>query len=442
MDYVPHSPSDIKKLMDIIGIKDISELYHDIPREILLTRPLIIEGGWSEFEVSRRVSSLASQNNAYCLSLAGAGSYFHYAPAVIHHILLRSEFFTAYTPYQAEISQGMLQAIFEYQSMICALTGMDVSNASMYDGASATAEACIMSLVPGANEFVIVDGLHPEYEQTVGTYLFPRGVRIIKVEANEADIKGVMNENVRAVVIQNPNFFGEIADVEKIVKVVKEANPNANVIQVITDMTSLGILRTPRSCGVDIVACEAQALGLAPSFGGPTLGTIATVERLMRKMPGRIVGETVDHDNRRGYVLTLQAREQHIRREKATSNICTNEALCMLGTLVYLASVGATGLRDVAEGCYLNAKYLREQFTQVAGIKIISRTPSFHEFVVEVPNASEVRGALAQREYCPPVDLGAFYPARKGQLLFCVSELFRPSDLDEVALIVKEAMYP
>ncbi len=442
MDYIPHSPSDIKKLMDVVGIKDISELYQDIPREILLTRPLSIEGGWSEFEISRRVSSLANQNTAYCLSLAGAGSYFHYAPAIINHVLLRSEFFTAYTPYQAEISQGMLQAIFEYQSMICALTGMDVSNASMYDGASATAEACIMCLAPGQNEILVLDGLHPEYEQTVGTYLFPRGVRVVKVEAKPGDVKAAMNENVKAVVVQNPNFFGEIVDVEKIVKAVKDANPNTNVIQVITDMTALGLLRTPRSCGADIVACEAQGLGLAPSFGGPTLGTIATTEKLMRKLPGRIVGETIDHDNRRGYVLTLQAREQHIRREKATSNICSNEALCMLGTLVYLASVGATGLRDVAEGCYLNAKYLRELLAQVAGIKIISHAPSFHEFVVEVPNASDVRGTLAQRGYCPPIDLGPLFPGRKGQLLFCVTELFRPADLDEVALLVKEAMNP
>jgi len=440
MDYIPHSPGDIRKLMDAVGIKDISELYQDIPSEILLTRPLNIEGGWSEFEVSRHVSSLANRNTAYCLSLAGAGSYFHYAPAVINHILLRSEFFTAYTPYQAEISQGMLQAIFEYQSMICALTGMDVSNASMYDGASATAEACIMSLAPGTNEIVIVDGLHPEYEQTVGTYLLPRGVRIVKVEANASDIKAAMNENVKAVVVQSPNFFGEIIDVEKIVNAVKKANPNTNVIQVLTDMTSLGMLRTPRSFGVDIVACEGQSLGLAPSFGGPTLGTIATTEKLMRKLPGHIVGETVDHDNRRGYVLTLQAREQHIRREKATSNICSNEALCMLGALVYLASIGATGLRDVAEGCYLNAKYLRELLAQVAGIKIVSQIPCFHEFVVELPNASEVRAALAQRGYCPPVDLGTFFPARKGQLLFCVTELFRPADLDEVVLVIKEAM--
>ncbi len=440
MDYVPHSPSDIKKLMDVVGIKDISELFRDIPSEILLKRPLKIEGGWTELEVSRHVTALATQNTAYCLSLAGAGSYFHYAPAVINHILLRSEFFTAYTPYQAEISQGMLQAIFEYQSMICALTGMDVSNASMYDGASATAEACIMTLAPTDNEIIIVEGLHPEYEETIGTYLSPRGVRIVKVEADPNQIKSALNSNVRALVIQNPNFFGELVDVEKIATTVKAANPDVNIIQVITDMTSLGILRAPRSCGVDIVACEAQSLGIAPSFGGPTLGTIATVERLMRKMPGRIVGETVDHDNRRGYVLTLQAREQHIRREKATSNICTNESLCMLGALVYLASVGASGLRDVAEACYLNAKYLREALTQVAGVELVSSTPNFHEFVIKVPNASEVRGALSQRGYCPPIDVGEYFPARDGQLLFCVTEQFRPADLDDVIIIIKEVI--
>jgi len=442
MDYIPHSPEDIKKLMEIVGIADISELYRDIPQDILLSEPLKIEGGWSEFEVARKVNALANQNTVFCLSLAGAGSYFHYQPSVVNHVLLRSEFFTAYTPYQPEVSQGMLQAIFEYQSMMCALTGMYVSNASMYDGASAVAEACVMSLAPGSCEILILDGLHPEYEQVIGTYLDPRGVKVVKSDADASVVQAIVSDVTKAVVLQSPNFFGEILDVAAIAQAAKEANPKVIVIQVITDLTSLGLLKPPADCGVDIVAGEGQSLGLAPSFGGPTLGVITAVEPLLRKMPGRIVGETVDHENRRGFVLTLQAREQHIRREKATSNICSNQALCMLGASVYLAAIGANGLRDVAEACCLNAKYLREKLAAVPGVEILSKPPCYHEFVARMPNSDQVQSALAGKGFCPPVDIGRFFPTRKGELIFCVTEVFRQSDLDEVVTIVQEAVNP
>jgi glycine dehydrogenase subunit 1 len=439
MDYIPHNPEDIKKMMEVVGISDFSELYRDIPQEILLNEQLNIAGGWSEFEVARRVTSLANQNTAFCLSLAGAGIYFHYQPAVVNHVLLRSEFFTAYTPYQPEVSQGMLQAIFEYQSMICALTGMYVANASMYDGASAVAEACVMSLAPGPAEILILEGLHPEYEQVIGTYLDPRGVKVVKGEADPDSAKALIRDETKAVVLQSPNFFGEILDVAAITQAVKEVNPKVLVIQVITDLTSLGLLKPPAECGVDIVAGEGQSLGLAPSFGGPTLGVLTATEALLRKMPGRIVGETVDNEGRRGFVLTLQAREQHIRREKATSNICSNQALCMLGASVYLSTVGASGLRNVAEASCLNAKYLREKLAEVPGVEIVSKPPCFHEFVAKLPNSDQVQSALVDMGFCPPVDLGRFFPARKGELLFCVTEDFRQSDLDDVVAIVQEA---
>ena len=348
MDFIPHDNNTIANMLKEMGLNDIKELFKDIPKE-LLNIDLNLPEGMSEPNLLSKIIELSKLNKLYSASFLGAGCYYHYIPSLVDFVISRSEFYTSYTPYQPEASQGYLQVIYEYQSIISRLTNMDVSNASMYDGSTALAEAAIMSsIITGKNVVLILEGIHPEYIEVVKTYCWGQGinVRIIK----EKEIESEINEKVSSILIQSPNFFGDIEDIEFLSQKIKNLNPKCLVVQVMTDPTCLGILKPPGSSNVDIFVAEGQSFGIPPSFGGPGLGIFTTNEKFLRKMPGRLVGKTKElQGDKTGFILTLQAREQHIRREKASSNICTNRALCALSALVYLLSVGKTGLREIAK---------------------------------------------------------------------------------------------
>jgi glycine dehydrogenase subunit 1 len=370
--YLPHTPEDRRSMLDAIGVKHAEDLFADIPAELRLNRPLALPAALSEPDLVRHLQELAGANLNFdqCACFLGAGAYDHYIPSVVDHVIRRSEFYTAYTQYQPEISQGYLQALWEYQSMICSLTGMDVSNASMYDGATALAEAAMMACgATGRSQVLVARSVHPHYRTVLTTYGRDRDYSLEYIGYADgvldlAELDAKLSATTAAVIIQNPNFFGCVEDLAAIAA---RVHAKGGLFIVSADPISLGILAAPGDCGADIVIGEGQGLGLAAAFGGPYLGFFATTEKLMRKMPGRIVGQTQDHDGTRGFVLTLQAREQHIRREKATSNICSNEALCALTAAVYLSAVGRDGLAQVADLCLQKAAYAREQLAAKAG---------------------------------------------------------------------------
>ena len=340
MSYVPSTPAERQEMLRAVGAEDFKALYRDVPQEVLLDRPLDLPEGMSELEMSRRMSEMAAKNRLFPTVLRGAGAYDHYIPAVVRSIPAKEEFLTAYTPYQAEMSQGVLQSIFEYQTMICELTGMDVSNASVYDGATAAAEAAAMCRDRRRRVTLISAAAHPDTINTVRTYCYGTGdeLRIVPMKDGKTDIealRAMLTPEVASFYVQQPNFYGQLEDAEALGALVHEAGA---LYVMGCNPISLGIMKTPRDCGADVAVGEGQPLGMPLGFGGPYLGFMATTTKNMRKLPGRIVGETVDSRGERAYVLSLQAREQHIRREKASSNICSNEALCALTAAVYLAA--------------------------------------------------------------------------------------------------------
>ncbi|HPA74056.1 MAG TPA: aminomethyl-transferring glycine dehydrogenase subunit GcvPA, partial [Spirochaetota bacterium] len=343
MDYTGITEHELREMLAIIGVKSIDDLFADIPESIRLKKLLDLPGALSDIEVEKLVAGMASRN---CImnSFLGAGAYRHHVPAVVDQLSLRGEFFTAYTPYQPEVSQGTLTAIFEYQTMICRFTALDVANASLYDGATATAEAVLMSLRSGdKNRVVVSDAVHPHYRALLRTYLWANGVELVEISSNggitaPGDAAAALDADTAALVVQSPNFFGCIEDVAA--HAAKAHAAKAHLIQVITEPLSLGLLKKPGEMGVDIACGEAQSLGNYVGFGGPMLGFMAAKAEFMRRMPGRLVGRTVDEQGREAYVLTLQTREQHIRRERATSNICSNEGLCALRAVIYLSMLG------------------------------------------------------------------------------------------------------
>ncbi|MFS8541376.1 MAG: aminomethyl-transferring glycine dehydrogenase subunit GcvPA, partial [Tissierellales bacterium] len=352
--YIPNTPDDEKQMLEAIGVESIDELFKDIPESVRLNRELNLKPSMSELEVSRYLSNLSQQNKSIneLTCFLGAGAYDHYIPSIVGHITSISEFYTSYTPYQPEISQGTLQYIFEYQTLICNLTGMDVSNASLYDGGTAVAEAAFMAAnVSRKNQIIVSKTVNPQYREVLNTYAHLQKLEVIEIDddggvTNLEELKKHVSDNTAAVIVQNPNFFGIIEDL-KAIEEITHSQKKALFIDIVNPI-SLGILKKPADLGVDIVVGEAQPLGIPLQFGGPYLGFIATRKQFMRKLPGRIVGQTVDVDGRRGYVLTLQAREQHIRREKATSNICSNQGINTLAAVVYLVTLGKKGLREVA----------------------------------------------------------------------------------------------
>lgn len=429
MNFLPHTEEERKEMLQTIGVDSTEELFSDIPKQIQMARPLNIPAPMSELELTKHLQELSKKNanlNEYA-SFLGAGSYDHFSPSVINHMLLRSEFYTAYTPYQPEISQGTLTAIFEYQTLICELTGMDVANASMYDGATAMAEAAMMACAnQRRNKVVVLSTVHPEYRAVLKTYAKGQGIEVVEAPYDSATgttnleaLEGLVDKKTAAIIAQHPNFFGALEKVQTIGEV---AHNNGGLYVTVVDPISLAILKPPATYGADIVVGEGQALGNSMSFGGPQLGFFATTNKLVRKIPGRVVGQTVDTRGQRAFVLTLQAREQHIRREKATSNICSNQALCALAATIYLTMLGKKGLVEVATLSLQKASYLKEQL-KVVGINQAFEAPFFKEFVVKTPiEVAKINEVLAQDMIIGGLDLARFYPELEKHMLLCVTE--------------------
>ena len=431
--YVPSTPAERQEMLHAIGLSDYQQLYRDVPESMYLDHPLDIPAGMSELEVGKAVSAMAAKNRVFPVVLRGAGAYDHYIPSIVKYIPAKEEFLTAYTPYQAEMSQGILQSIFEYQTMICELTGMDVSNASVYDGATAAAEAAAMCRDRKRRVTLISAAAHPDTINTVRTYCFGTNdeLRVVPAKDGKTDLealKQMLTNDVASVYIQQPNFNGLFEDAEAIGEAVHAAGA---MFVMGCNPIALAIMKTPAECGADVAVGEAQPLGLPISYGGPYLGYMATTTKHMRKLPGRIVGETVDDKGERAYVLALQAREQHIRREKASSNICSNEALCALTASVYMAAMGPDGMAQAATQSMSKAHYLAKGLCSIPGISMKYSGEYFHEFVVEMPKADEALQALEDAGILGglPVD---------GGVLWCATEKASRADLDRAVAIVRE----
>ena len=436
MSYVPHTDADRAEMLAAIGVERVEDLFHDVPAarrfpELRLPEPL------SEMELLAELEAMSEDNLdvGHYPSFLGAGAYNHYVPRLVDQVISRSEFYTAYTPYQPEISQGTLQSIFEYQSMVCALTGMEVANASHYDGATATAEAVVMALNVGRGrrkKVVLSPGVHPEYRAVVRTYTQGMGLEIVGDEPGArslAEVAQLVDRQTACLVVQSPNFFGEIEDLAGLAEQVHAAKA---LLVVVVDPISLGLLKPPGEYGADIVVGEGQSLGNGLNYGGPYLGIFACREKDVRKMAGRLVGQTVDADGKRGFVLTLSTREQHIRRERATSNICTNQALCALAAGVHLAALGRSGLRKLAEICYHKAHYAASQVHALPGYEVVGDRPFLKEFVVRcpVPVAELNDHLLAEWGIVGGYDLGRDYEHLAGHMLVCVTEVIPREDIE------------
>ena len=441
--YIPNTDTDEKLMLDSIGAKSIEDLFVDIPQELRLGRKLDIRNPLSEMELSDHMKSLSSTNKSTddLVCFLGAGAYDHYIPSIVKHLAMRSEFYTAYTPYQAEISQGTLQVIFEYQTMICSLTGMDVTNASMYDGATACVEAAMMAVENARRSSIIVSKtVHPEVRKVLKSYMRFRDVEVVEADmadgaTNVEKLKSLVEAGTAGVIVQNPNFFGIIEDLTEVEKITH--GNNALLIDYV-DPISLGILKSPSESGVDIAVGEGQSLGNSLSFGGPYLGFLATTSKLMRKMPGRIVGQSEDVDGKRAFVLTLQAREQHIRRYKATSNICSNEGLNALIATIYMTTMGRKGLKEAAAQSAKKAHYAMKQLTKNGKFKLLFDKPFFKEFAVvgEAPG-SKVNDELLKHSILGGYELDKKYPELKNGLLLCVTEKRTKEQIDKLAHVME-----
>ncbi len=437
-NYISNTPGEVKEMLSAIGAASTDDLFREIPEPLRLVRPLNLPPGMSEPEVRNKLSDLAGRNMTVeeCTCFLGGGAYDHHIPTVINHILLRGDFFTAYTPYQAEISQGTLQSIYEYQSLICGLTGMDVSNASMYEGGTALAEAIHMAMLQtGRTGVVMADTVHPEYRKVVSSLINSLGAEVssLPVEDGVADLSRAgdsIKSDTAALVVQYPNFFGGIEDLEVLSGLAKVAGA---MLIVSTNPIALGLLTPPGEMGADIVTGEGQSLGIPLGFGGPYLGFIATREPLLRKIPGRIAGATVDKNGKRGFVLTLQAREQHIRREKAGSNICSNQALMALNAAIHLCLLGREGLREVASQCFQKAHYLKKEFSKNPGILFPYSAPFFHEFVIQIPRARKTLDKLLSKGILGGLPLEDWYPGLKDYVLVSVTEKRTKPEMDTYA---------
>jgi glycine dehydrogenase subunit 1 len=437
--YLPHTEEDRRQMMDVIGVKTIEELFGDIPESIRFHGRLNLPGPLSEWELMRHLQTLSGRNANFLThsSFLGAGMYQHYIPSVVDAIISRSEFYTSYTPYQPEITQGMLQAIFEFQSLVCALTGMDVANASMYDGPTAMAEAALMACAAtGRDRVLVAKTVHPEYRKILGTYAKGQDIRVEEIGYVDGLVSpeaaaALLDGRAAALLVQYPNFFGGIENLRVLADL---AHAHQALLIVHVNPIALGLLVAPGDCGADIVTGEGQPLGNPVSFGGPSLGILAARQSLVRRIPGRIVGETKDTQGRRGYVLTLQAREQHIRREKATSNICSNQALNALVATVYMSCMGRQGMREVARLCYQKAHYAARRLAQVKGVRIPFAGPFFHEFVIGFDRpVKEIQRVLLEQGILGGYDLSQDYPELGQAMLVAVTEVRTKEEIDRFA---------
>ena len=425
MSYIPHTKEQIKSMLDTIGVKQIDDLFKEISPE-LRAQSFDIPEGKSEFEVLEYFKKLSSKNAVNLVNFLGAGFYDHYIPSALDALSSRAEFYTAYTPYQPECSQGWLQAMFEYQSAICELTGLDAANASLYDGGTALYEAAMMAVrITGKRRIIVDSGVNLVYRSLLYSYTTNLAVEFVETpvvhgQSCREEIYKHIDNRTAAVILQNPNFFGAVDDHSDIVK--KAHEHGAMVVQSVYPI-ALGVLKTPAEMGVDIATGEGQSLGLPLSFGGPYLGFMAVKKDYVRKIPGRVVGETVDIDNKRGFVLTLQAREQHIRREKATSNICSNEALCALRAVIYLALIGKQGFKKLAEINFQKSEFAKSIFDAIPGVTVKRSSPTFNEFTVLLPkNAQETVNRMIDKGFACGFPLSRFYKGMDNYLLVNVTE--------------------
>jgi len=437
MDFVPHDNKTITKMLSVIGVSNLDELFHDIPKDLIKGK-LDIPQGLSEPDLLKRMEEISRKNKIYSSSFLGAGCYYHYIPSLVNFVISRSEFYTSYTPYQAEASQGYLQAIYEYQTIISRLTQMDVANASMYDGSTALAEAAIMAtLITNKKSIVLLEGIHPEYVEVVKTYCWGQNINVNITKENI--VLDHLHEDVAAVLFQSPNFFGDIEDISKLVKKIKQKLPNCLLIQAMTDPTCLGVLKPPGVMDIDIFVAEGQSFGINPSFGGPGLGIFTAKQKYLRKIPGRLIGKTREiNGSQEGFILTLQAREQHIRREKASSNICTNQALCSLAALVYLLAMGRTGLKEIAIQNLQKAHFLKQELTKIPGYKIINQKPTYNEFLIECPNLDSFLVECKKHDLLPPLKISKYYPNMQNVALVCVTEMNSKDSINRFILAAQK----
>ena len=434
--YIPSTPQEREEMLRALGLQDFRDLYRDVPQEMYLDGGPDIPVGMSECEVNRAVSAMAAKNRVFSTVLRGAGAYDHYIPSIVKFIPNKEEFLTAYTPYQAEMSQGVLQSIFEYQTMICELTGMDVSNASVYDGATAAAEAAAMCRDRKRRVTLVSAAAHPDTINTIRTYCYGTGdeMRIVPMKDGRTDpdaLREMLGDDVASFYVKQPNFYGQFEAAETLGEIVHD---HGAMYIMGCHPISLAIVKTPRDCGADVAVGEGQPLGMPLSFGGPYLGYMATTAKHMRKLPGRIVGETTDSKGERAYVLSLQAREQHIRREKAGSNICSNQALCALTASVYMAAMGPDGMAEAARQSMAKAHYLAEGLTAIEGVTLRYTGPFFHEFVTDMPRADEVLDALEK------ADILGGLPVENGGILWCATEKADRAALDRTIAICREVL--
>ena len=443
MPYISNTDMERKEMLATIGVSKFDDLLVNIPNKFLLQKDCCLEHAYSELEISRQISRLASKNisSAQANSFLGGGIYDHFIPAAIDHVLLKPEFHSAYTPYQAEVSQGTLQYIYEYQTMICDLTGMEISNAGMYDGASAAAEAILMATRKTKKFKAVLAGtINPLYLEVIKTYTVGVGIELVIVPTKNGlidldELKNAVDDETSCVLLQTPNFFGNIENafaVEEITHSTKKA-----LFIVAVDPISLAVINAPSEYKADIVVGEGQALGNAQNFGGPLFGFLAANLKLSRTMPGRIVGATLDADGKRSYALTLQAREQHIRRAKATSNICSNQALCNLAATVYVTLIGRAGLKEAATQSTTKAHYLAEKISKLEGFKLAFTAPFFKEFTINTPKpAKDIINEMRSKNIFPGIDLKQF--GHENMLLIAVTEKKRKCDLDELVKSLQE----
>ncbi len=446
MEYIPKTEDEEKEMLDAIGVSSFDKLL-EIPAEFRLNRPLDLPPSLSQMELKREMLSLSRQNTntTKALSFLGGGSYDHFIPSTVDHVISRSEFYSAYTPYQAELSQGLLQTIYEYQSMICQITDMEVSGASLYDGASALAEAALMAMrFTKRGKVLVSSSVHPHHRQVIETYLsgLPEAhVEEVPMEAGRLScqlLEEAMDESVAAVLIQHPNFFGQLEEVQVVERIV---HSKGGLLVMDVDPISLGILKTPGEFNADIAVGEGQAMGNSQSFGGPYIGFFATRKKMIRQLPGRIVGATQDAQGRSGFCLTLQTREQHIKRERATSNICTNQALNALAASVYLATVGKQGLKEVATLCLAKAHDAQEKIVLLPGYTRPFDAPFFKEFVIKTEKPlCNILKHLLENQIFGGIDLGNYDSKLENHLLICVTEKHVREDIDRLLEGLMEGM--
>ncbi|MDN4493321.1 aminomethyl-transferring glycine dehydrogenase subunit GcvPA [Ureibacillus aquaedulcis] len=442
--YLPMTEQDKKDMLATIGVESVDELFSDIPESVRFKGLYDIKAAKSESALLKELKQLAAKNEDTDsnVSFLGAGIYNHYKPVIVDHVISRSEFYTAYTPYQPEISQGELQAIFEFQTMIAELTGMDLANSSMYDGGTSLAEAGMLAAGHTRRKKLLVsESIHPEYRDVVATYAYGQSIEVVTVPTNNGvtdidKLKELIDDNTAGVMVQYPNFFGQIEDLQAIGDIAHEAK---GLFIVSANPLALGILTPPGKLGADITVGDAQVFGIPESFGGPYCGYFATTSKLMRKVPGRLVGETVDQDGRRGYVLTLQAREQHIRREKATSNICSNQALLALAASVAMTALGKKGVQEMAKQNIVKTRYAKNAF-EAAGFTVSFQGAHFNEIVVKTTKpVSEINKQLIQDGIIGGFDLGTVYPELENHVLIAVTELRTREEID--VLVEKMGAY-